>query len=101
MTDTLDTRGAAELLHVSESTVQALARSGEIPGTQLGGHWLFIRQDLLDTIRARAAEEQRARRETTERLAALPRPTRTRGRPRKIELTATAQRLQSRAPAPH
>jgi excisionase family DNA binding protein len=84
MTDTLDTRGAAELLHVSESTVQALARSGEIPGTQLGGHWLFVRQDLLDTIRARAAEEQRARREQAAIIATLPRPNRTRGRPKKL-----------------
>jgi excisionase family DNA binding protein len=84
MTDTLDTRGAAELLHVSESTVQALARAGEIPGTQLGGHWLFVRQDLLDTIRARAAEEQRARREHAAIMATLPRPTRTRGRPKKL-----------------
>lgn len=84
---TLDTRGAAELLHVSESTVQALARAGEIPGTQLGGHWLFVRDDLIETLRARAAEEQRARRETAERMALLPKPHRTRGRPRKIQLT--------------
>jgi len=86
MTDTLDTRGAAELLHVSESTVQALARAGEIPGVQLGGHWLFVRQDLIDTIRARAAEEQRARREMAERVALLPKPTRSRGRPKKIQI---------------
>ena len=85
MPDTLDTRGAAELLHVSESTVQTLARSGEIPAVQLGGHWLFVRQDLIDTLRANAAEQQRARREATERMALLPKPSRSRGRPKKID----------------
>ena len=87
MTDTLDTRGAAELLHVSEAYVQQLARAGVIPATQLGNHWLFIRQDLLDCLRARAAEEQRQRREQTELAAAQPKPIRRRGRPRKIEIS--------------
>ena len=84
MMDTLDSKGAAELLHVSEALVQSLARRGEIPGLQLGGHWLFIRQDLLDTIRQRAADEQRRRREETMAVSQLPKPNRSRGRPRKI-----------------
>lgn len=87
MTDTLDTRGAAELLHVSETTVLALARSGKIPGTQMCGHWLFVRQDLLDTIRANAAEEQKFRREQAAALALIPRPERKRGRPKKIDIS--------------
>jgi excisionase family DNA binding protein len=87
MTDTLDTRGAAELLHVSEAYVQQLARSGKIPGVQLGNNWLFIRQDLLDCLRAMAAEEQRKRREQTELAADQPKPIRRRGRPRKIEIS--------------
>jgi len=87
MTDTLDTRGAAELLHVSEAYVQQLARTGRIPGAQLGNHWLFIRQDLIDCLRAMAAEEQRKRREQAELAAAQPKPIRRRGRPRKIEIS--------------
>ena len=86
MTDTLDTRGAAELLHVSETTVLSLARSGKIPGTQMCGHWLFVRQDLLDTIRANAAEEQKFRREQAEAMARMPKPERKRGRPKKIDI---------------
>ena len=87
MTDTLDTRGAAELLHVSEPTVLSLARSGKIPGTQMCGHWLFVRQDLLDTIRQAAADEQKLRREQAEALARIPKPERKRGRPKKIDVS--------------
>lgn len=84
MTDTLDTQGAAELLHVSKAHTQELARRGEIPAVLLGGSWLFVRTDLLDWLRARAADEQRARREAAATVASLPKPARSRGRPRKI-----------------
>ena len=87
MTDTLDTRGAAELLHVSETTLLALARCGKIPGTQMCGHWLFVREDLLDAVRQAAADEQRYRREQAEAMARLPKPERKRGRPKKIDLS--------------
>lgn len=86
MTDTLDSIGAAELLHISETNLLALARRGKLPGTQMFGNWLFIREDLLDAVRQAAADEQRYRREQAEALARLPKPERKRGRPKKIDI---------------
>lgn len=85
---TLDTRGAAELLHVSETTLLAMARAGKIPGTQLCGHWLFIREDLIEALRAAAHDEQKFRREQAEAIARIPKPERKRGRPKKIDIGA-------------
>ena len=63
MSDTLDSKGAAELLHVSVKHVQELARKGEIPAVWIAGQWIFIKDDLLSSLVQRARDEQRQRRE--------------------------------------
>jgi excisionase family DNA binding protein len=42
---TLD--GAAELLQVPSSEVEALAEAGELPGRKVGGEWRFAREAVL------------------------------------------------------
>lgn len=54
MTDDLETIGvqeAARLLRMSAGTVMRRARAGLIPGARIGRQWVFIKADLLDTIR--------------------------------------------------
>lgn len=63
MSDTLDSKGAAELLHVSVKHIQELARKGEIPAVWIAGQWIFIKDDLLSSLVQRARDEQRQRRE--------------------------------------
>lgn len=86
-TGTLDTAGAAEMLHVSNQMVQTLARNGDLPAMWLGGKWLFLKSDLTEWISAQAREQQRARKERVEAAKAVinaqPKPKRGRGRPRK------------------
>ncbi len=48
----LDLIEAAELLRVSETDLQALAESGEIPGRQISSEWRFSRQALLHWLGA-------------------------------------------------
>lgn len=42
----IDTAAAAELLQVTPRHVTKLAKSGELPGTQLGKLWRFRRADV-------------------------------------------------------
>ena len=44
--DLLDTVAASRYLHLHPKRVQALARSGRLPGRRVGRKWLFARQDL-------------------------------------------------------
>jgi len=85
--ETLDTKGAAELLHISVQFAQQLASRGEIPAAQIGGSWLFIRNDLLSWLSEKARNEQRLRQEQARIADQLPRPERSRGRPRKINVS--------------
>jgi Helix-turn-helix domain len=82
--ETLDTKGAAELLHVSEKLCAKMAREGDIPAVWLAGQWLFLRNELINWLAERAREEQRARRETVMAMANVQPPKRSAGRPRKI-----------------
>jgi excisionase family DNA binding protein len=41
---------AADLLQVDLQLVLDLARSGELPGRELGGHWRFSRSGLLEWL---------------------------------------------------
>jgi molybdopterin-binding protein len=50
----LSTEQAAELLHLQVKRVQALARSGKLPGRRIGRKWLFERRDL-DRLLGRTA----------------------------------------------
>lgn len=42
---------AAELLQISERTIQRMLKKGEIPGTQIGGQWRFDRDQLRALVR--------------------------------------------------
>ena len=51
MSDTLDVAGAADYLKMSKDTVMRKARNGAIPGAKIGKHWVFVKEDLIETIR--------------------------------------------------
>ena len=42
---------AAEMLQISERTLQRMLKKGEIPGTQIGGQWRFDRDQLRALVR--------------------------------------------------
>lgn len=42
---------AAEMLQISERTIQRMLKKGEIPGTQIGGQWRFDRDQLRALVR--------------------------------------------------
>ncbi|MBC8426910.1 helix-turn-helix domain-containing protein [bacterium] len=42
---------AAELLQVSERTIQRMVKRGEMPGTQIGGQWRFDRDQIKALVR--------------------------------------------------
>ncbi len=46
---------AASFLHLNVKRVQALARSGRLPGRRVGRRWLFDRQDLERSLGAAEA----------------------------------------------
>jgi hypothetical protein len=50
--DTLDTKQAAQFLHIHPVTLQGKARRGEIPGAKIGKQWVFLQLDLLAYVRA-------------------------------------------------
>ncbi len=49
---------AAELLQVDVEVVHDLARSGELPGRELGGHWRFSRAGLLQWLAGPRGEDR-------------------------------------------
>jgi hypothetical protein len=59
--DTLNAEGAGALLFADPEIVMALARAGEIPGTKLGKHWVFLREDVLEFLRKRVREDTEKR----------------------------------------
>jgi len=42
---------AAEMLQISERTIQRMLKKGELPGTQIGGQWRFDRDQLRALVR--------------------------------------------------
>lgn len=48
--DVLTVEQLAELLQVDGQTVRSLAAKGDLPGRQLGRHWRFSRQAVLDWL---------------------------------------------------
>ena len=72
MNETLDMTEAAELLKISASLMQELASTGVVIGARVGKGWVFIRQDLMDYLRAetrRQTNERRAAQEADKALA--------------------------------
>ena len=47
----LTLKQAADLLQVSERTLQRIVKNGEVPGTQVGGQWRFDREQLREMVR--------------------------------------------------
>ncbi len=56
MNDILDEAEVAALLACEPSTVQAMAREGELPAVKFGKHWRFPRAALLEVVNRRALE---------------------------------------------
>lgn len=56
MTDILDETEVATLLACEPSTVQTMAREGELPAVKFGKHWRFPRAALLEVVNRRALE---------------------------------------------
>jgi len=52
MMETLDLKQAAAFLKMHPVTVQAKARSGEIPAAKPGKCWAFIKDDLVTYLRS-------------------------------------------------
>lgn len=42
---------AAEMLQISERTLQRIVKKGDVPGTQIGGQWRFDRDQLRALVR--------------------------------------------------
>jgi molybdopterin-binding protein len=55
--DFLSTEDASRYLHLNPKRVQALARSGRLPGRRVGRKWLFARQDLERLLGAEPTAE--------------------------------------------
>jgi molybdopterin-binding protein len=53
--ETLSVAEAAELLHLNERRVQALARTGKLPALRIGRRWLFRRDQLEQLLGGRVA----------------------------------------------
>ncbi len=86
----LTSKEAAELLRLSVPTIRGMAASGEIPATQFGDDWRFLRAQLIEYIATRSIAEQRYRKETynamkTAQGVGTTEPIK-RGRPRKDRL---------------
>jgi len=62
--ETMDLQTAAAYLGARAETISQLARKGELPGAQIGKGWIFLREDVLDFLRKRIAEETEKRRAT-------------------------------------
>jgi len=59
----LNSKEAAELMRVSVPAIRGMAASGEIPATQFGDDWRFLRSLLIDYVATRSIAEQLRRQE--------------------------------------
>jgi excisionase family DNA binding protein len=50
---------AAELLQVSERTIQRMVKRGEMPGAQIGGQWRFDREQVKALVRGEWKPEEK------------------------------------------
>ena len=83
---TFNLKECAQFLKIGESTAQALAAAGRIPGAKVGVAWVFLEDDIVEFLRNRVREETERRRERAKTVSAelspieVPRRT---GRPRR------------------
>lgn len=50
-TEIMDISEAASYLNIKKGTLYRLAKTGQIPGTKIGGQWRFKRQRLDELFR--------------------------------------------------
>lgn len=62
MDDTLNLAQAAAILYAEPETVSKLARCGELPATQIGRGWVFMRNDVLAFLQDRIRKDTEDRR---------------------------------------
>ena len=60
--ETMNLPTVALFLGARAETVAQLARKGDLPGTQIGRGWIFLREDVLKFLRDRIAQETESRR---------------------------------------
>ncbi len=58
---TLDIDECAEFLKVNDTTVFAMAGSGELPGARIGSAWVFLEDDLVEYLRTQVRCQRRER----------------------------------------
>ena len=62
--ETIDSKACAELFHCEdEVSIELLARNGQIPGAKIGRSWVFIREQMLDWLTSKAAQNVQGRQE--------------------------------------
>ena len=76
---TLNLNEAAVMLCAEPETISKLARKGELPATQIGKGWVFLREDVLaflkDRINKDTAERRKKHETPTQFAVAIERPT--------------------------
>jgi len=71
--DTFDIDSCAEFLNVNRTTILELAGNGELPGARIGRAWVFLKEDVIDFLRAKI-REQSAERRASARKTEKPEP---------------------------
>lgn len=93
MSEILTSKEAADLMRLSVPTIRGMASSGEIPATQIGDDWRFLKAQLIEYIASRSLTEQRRRQEQHAAKKAMqntmPIEPIKRGRPRKNVVNLT------------
>lgn len=87
--ETLDLAQAAAMLFAEPETVSKLARCGDLPATQVGRGWVFMRDDVLAFLKnriARDTEQRRKKFEAAGTAIAIVTPTRSSRRRKPPEL---------------
>jgi len=59
--DTFDIDECAEFLKVNRTTALELAANGDLPGAKIGRAWVFLKQDMVDHLKAVVRSQQRER----------------------------------------
>lgn len=57
--DILTVKETAELLDVTAEYVRRLSREGRIPATKLGNRWRYVRDEIIEWVRAGAPSQPR------------------------------------------
>lgn len=69
--ETMDLSEVASMLGARPETVAQLARRGELPSTQIGKGWIFLRENVLEYLRDRITRDTLARRSECKEFEAV------------------------------